>query len=124
MNLNKKIFALDEYIDQALYNPKDGYYMKNNPFGEKGDFITSPNVSILFSEITFSWPASFWKNTFFSGSSIIKESKALSISSEMHWIAEKLICPSIGRMLGEGVKSISWFTIFKYFFKYKCLSLY
>ena len=51
MNLNKKILALDEFINQALYNPKDGYYMKSNPFGKNGDFITSPNISILFSEM-------------------------------------------------------------------------
>ncbi len=62
MNLNKKIFALDEFINQALYNPKDGYYMKNNPFGEKGDFITSPNVSILFSEMLSIWTILLWQN--------------------------------------------------------------
>ena len=62
MNLNKKIFALDEFINQALYNPKDGYYMKNNPFGEKGDFITSPNISILFSEMLSIWTILFWQN--------------------------------------------------------------
>ncbi len=62
MNLNKKIFALDEFINQALYNPKDGYYMKNNPFGEKGDFITSPNISILFSEMLSIWTILLWQN--------------------------------------------------------------
>ena len=51
MSLNKKICSLDEFINQALYNPKNGFYMKNNPFGDKGDFITSPNISILFSEM-------------------------------------------------------------------------
>ena len=61
MNLNKKIFPLDEFINQALYNPKDGYYMKNNPFGENGDFITSPNISILFSEMLSIWTISFWQ---------------------------------------------------------------
>ena len=25
--------------------------MKKNPFGKNGDFITSPNISILFSEM-------------------------------------------------------------------------
>ena len=62
MNLNKKIFALDEFINQALYNPKDGYYMKSNPFGKNGDFITSPNISILFSEMVSIWCISFWQN--------------------------------------------------------------
>ena len=62
MNLGKNIFALDEFINQALYDPKDGYYMKSNPFGEKGDYITSSNVSILFSEMLSVWTILFWKN--------------------------------------------------------------
>ena len=49
MKFKKKILTIDKYIDQALYNNKFGYYMKNNPFGKKGDYITSPNISILFS---------------------------------------------------------------------------
>ena len=36
MTLNNKIFSLDEFINNALYNPKDGFYMKSNPFGEIG----------------------------------------------------------------------------------------
>ena len=47
----KKSIPLDQFINIALYNKKFGYYMKNNPFGNKGDFITSPNISILFSEM-------------------------------------------------------------------------
>ena len=62
MSLNKKIFSLDEFINQALYNPKNGFYMKNNPFGAKGDFITSPNISILFAEMLSIWTVSFWQN--------------------------------------------------------------
>ena len=36
--------------------------MKKNPFGKKGDFITSPNISILFSEMIAVWIISFWEN--------------------------------------------------------------
>ena len=50
MSLKKNFFPIDKFINEALYNPKNGFYMKNNPFGDKGDFITSPNISILFSE--------------------------------------------------------------------------
>ena len=42
---------LDEYINLALYDKKNGYYMRKNPFGKKGDFITAPNTSMLFSEM-------------------------------------------------------------------------
>ena len=46
-----KLLTLDKFIDDSLYNEKFGYYMKRNPFGSKGDFITAPNISILFSEM-------------------------------------------------------------------------
>ena len=35
--------------------------MKKNPFGNKGDFITSPNISILFSEMLSIWTVAFWE---------------------------------------------------------------
>ena len=36
--------------------------MSRNPFGKKGDYITSPNISILFSEMIAVWTISFWEN--------------------------------------------------------------
>ena len=53
---------LDEFIDFSLYDKKFGYYMKKNPFGKKGDFITAPNISILFSEMIAIWILSFWQS--------------------------------------------------------------
>ncbi len=43
----KKSIPLDQFINIALYDEKFGYYMKKNPFGKKGDFITSPLISNL-----------------------------------------------------------------------------
>ncbi|MBA1339804.1 MAG: cyclopropane-fatty-acyl-phospholipid synthase [Pelagibacterales bacterium] len=59
---NKFILTLDKYIFEALYNQKSGYYMNKNPFGNKGDYITSPNISILFSEMIAIWVIAFWEN--------------------------------------------------------------
>jgi cyclopropane-fatty-acyl-phospholipid synthase len=56
-----KILTMDKYIHEALYNNKTGYYMTANPFGKKGDFTTSPNISILFSEMIAIWVVSFWE---------------------------------------------------------------
>ena len=53
---------LDKFINLSLYDEKNGYYMKKNPFGKKGDFITSPNISRLFSEMIAIWVISFWKS--------------------------------------------------------------
>tara|TARA_Y100001970_G_scaffold290636_1_gene425118 strand:- start:758 stop:1801 length:1044 start_codon:yes stop_codon:yes gene_type:complete len=57
----KKKISLDKFINQSLYNKISGYYMKKNPFGKKGDFITSPNISILFSEMISIWIIALWK---------------------------------------------------------------
>ncbi len=62
MKSRKKFLTIDKYINKALYNTKFGYYMKNNPFGKKGDYITSPNISVLFSEMIAIWIISFWEN--------------------------------------------------------------
>ncbi len=61
---SKKSFnlALDKFINLSLYNENIGYYMKKNPFGKEGDFITSPNISRLFSEMIAIWTISFWES--------------------------------------------------------------
>jgi NADH dehydrogenase [ubiquinone] 1 alpha subcomplex assembly factor 7 len=56
------LLSLDKFINLALYNRKFGYYMNKNPFGKKGDFITAPNISILFSEMIAIWIISLWEH--------------------------------------------------------------
>mgnify|MGYP001426629401 CR=1 FL=1 len=53
---------LDKFIELALYDKNFGYYMKKNPFGIKGDFVTAPNITRLFSEIIGIWSITFWKS--------------------------------------------------------------
>ena len=48
---NNEIIGLNKFIEKSLYNKNDGFYMSKNPFGKQGDFITSPNISIFFSEM-------------------------------------------------------------------------
>ena len=40
----KKSIPLDQFINIALYDKNFGYYMKKNPFGRGGDFITYPLI--------------------------------------------------------------------------------
>ena len=40
-----KILPVDQFLENVLYNDKFGYYTSRLPFGEKGDFVTSPNIS-------------------------------------------------------------------------------
>ena len=61
MNSENNHIPLDIFIDDALYNKNKGYYMTKKPFGKHGDFITAPNISILFSEMVAIWLVSIWE---------------------------------------------------------------
>lgn len=52
--------TMSNYMTEALTNPKYGYYINQNPFGTKGDFITAPDVSQMFGELIGLWFADIW----------------------------------------------------------------
>ena len=56
----KKILPVDKFFEQVLFDKKKGYYSTKFPFGKKGDFITAPGISYLFSEIIGIWIISTW----------------------------------------------------------------
>ncbi len=56
-----KLIPVDEFVEKVLYHPNVGYYSKKIPFGNKGDFITAPTISNLFSEIITIWVISTWE---------------------------------------------------------------
>jgi len=58
----KKSIPLDQFINISLYDKKFGYYMKKNPFGKDGDFITAPLISNLFGEMLAIWCVAFWEH--------------------------------------------------------------
>ncbi|WP_438997121.1 class I SAM-dependent methyltransferase [Candidatus Puniceispirillum sp.] len=43
--------SLARYIEIALSTASAGYYQSSDPFGQKGDFITAPEISGLFGEM-------------------------------------------------------------------------
>lgn len=54
--------TLAEYISEVLTNPKAGYYtQKDEVFGERGDFITSPEISQMFGEMIGIWCVASWQ---------------------------------------------------------------
>ncbi|MDC0524614.1 SAM-dependent methyltransferase [Pelagibacteraceae bacterium] len=59
---NKKLLPVDEFFQNVLYDREIGYYSKKHPFGKKGDFITAPKISNLFSEMIAIWIISAWQN--------------------------------------------------------------
>ena len=55
-----KDMRLDKFIGNALYN-RNGYYYKQNPIGDKNDFITAPEISQMFGEIIGLYLYFIWK---------------------------------------------------------------
>lgn len=49
------------YMELALAHPEHGYYKKQDPFGEDGDFVTAPEISQMFGEMIGLWTAMVWK---------------------------------------------------------------
>ncbi len=56
-----KNLPVDEFFKNVLYDKNFGYYTSTLPFGAKGDFITSPKISFLFSEMIAIWLISTWE---------------------------------------------------------------
>ncbi|HEY1722797.1 MAG TPA: SAM-dependent methyltransferase [Magnetospirillaceae bacterium] len=52
--------AVSEFMDMALAHPEHGYYRKKDPLGRGGDFITAPEISQMFGELTGLWASVVW----------------------------------------------------------------
>jgi len=53
--------SVADYMSECLCHPKHGYYMTQDPFGEKGDFTTAPEISQTFGELLGLWAAITWQ---------------------------------------------------------------
>jgi hypothetical protein len=52
--------SMAEFMQIVLAHPEYGYYKTQEPFGIKGDFTTSPEISQLFGELIGIWTADIW----------------------------------------------------------------
>ena len=50
-----------DYMRLCLTHPEHGYYVKRDPLGAGGDFITSPEISQMFGELIGVWMATVWR---------------------------------------------------------------
>ena len=48
------------YMGLCLMHPEHGYYQSAEPFGERGDFLTAPEISQTFGEIIGLWLMQTW----------------------------------------------------------------
>ena len=53
--------TVSRYMQLCLAHPKYGYYVTRDPLGQKGDFITAPEVSQMFGELIGAWAATVWQ---------------------------------------------------------------
>jgi NADH dehydrogenase [ubiquinone] 1 alpha subcomplex assembly factor 7 len=53
--------TLADYMDACLSDPFYGYYMRREPFGRYGDFVTAPEVSQMFGELIGVWTVVVWE---------------------------------------------------------------
>ncbi len=51
---------VSRYMELCLTHPDYGYYLKQDPLGRDGDFVTAPEVSQMFGELIGLWAASVW----------------------------------------------------------------
>jgi len=52
--------SIADYMGLALGHPEHGYYVKQDPFGARGDFITAPEICQIFGEMVGIWLAHAW----------------------------------------------------------------
>ena len=53
--------SIATYMAEALGHPQHGYYMRHDPFGRGGDFITAPEISQMFGELIGLWCVEMWR---------------------------------------------------------------
>lgn len=53
--------SIAEYMHICMADPEHGYYKVHEAIGQKGDFITAPEVSQMFGELIGIWCVSTWQ---------------------------------------------------------------
>lgn len=54
--------TIARFMKDSLTHPDHGYYMTRDPLGERGDFVTAPEISQVFGELIGLWCARVWQS--------------------------------------------------------------
>ncbi|MEK6733902.1 MAG: SAM-dependent methyltransferase [Pseudomonadota bacterium] len=57
----KGSITIAQFMELAMYDLHNGYYITSDPIGKNGDFITAPEISQLFGEMIGVYCASVWE---------------------------------------------------------------
>lgn len=92
--IRKQIIAsgpmpVSRYMQICLTHPEYGYYLKRDPLGRDGDFITAPEVSQMFGELIGLWAASVWN--------------AMGMPQEVKFIE---LGPGRGTMMADALRAV------------------
>ncbi len=80
---------VSRYMQLCLTHPDYGYYLKRDPLGRGGDFITAPEVSQMFGELVGLWAASVWN--------------AMGMPQEVKFIE---LGPGRGTMMADALRAV------------------
>ena len=61
------------FMNRCLHDPQDGYYATRPAIGERGDFVTAPQVSQMFGELIGLWLIEAWRGLGSPGRVILAE---------------------------------------------------
>jgi NADH dehydrogenase [ubiquinone] 1 alpha subcomplex assembly factor 7 len=50
----------DIFMEMAMRHEQHGYYMTRDPLGQRGDFVTAPEISQMFGEMIALWCVDTW----------------------------------------------------------------
>jgi NADH dehydrogenase [ubiquinone] 1 alpha subcomplex assembly factor 7 len=53
--------SVADFMAMCLADPEHGYYMRREPFGRTGDFVTAPEISQMFGELIGVWAVAVWE---------------------------------------------------------------
>ena len=53
--------SLSEFMTEALWHPRAGYYAGSEVLGAAGDYVTSPEISQMFGELLGLWCVAMWE---------------------------------------------------------------
>ena len=54
--------SVADYMAACLYHPEWGYYLRKDPLGASGDFVTAPEISQMFGELLGLWASAVWQS--------------------------------------------------------------